>query len=160
VICLQETTKSSFTDQELKSLEPGEAFHWSWVAANGHSRELKAQILAQINDLDSRADSSGLDEEDWAFRYYLEYELMNILSVEEEYWRQRGRQNWILQGEANMAYFHAIANGRRCKSAIRSLTSQEGEILGHQAIQDHVYKFYVELMGCEEPKFLNLSTNC
>jgi hypothetical protein len=29
--------KSSFTDHELKSLEPGDAFHWSWVAASGHS---------------------------------------------------------------------------------------------------------------------------
>jgi hypothetical protein len=132
-----------------------------WGANKGNrARELKAQILAQINDLDSRADSSGFDEEDWAFRYYLEDELMNILSGKEEYWRQRGHQNWILQGDANMAYFHAIANGRRRKCVIRSLTSEEGEISGHQAIQDHVYKFYVELMGCEEPKFLNLGTNC
>jgi hypothetical protein len=34
---MQETIKASFTDQELKSLEPGEAFHWSWVAASGYS---------------------------------------------------------------------------------------------------------------------------
>jgi hypothetical protein len=27
VICLQETIKQSFTDQELKSTEPGETFH-------------------------------------------------------------------------------------------------------------------------------------
>jgi exonuclease III len=37
VICLQETIKQSFTDQELKSIEPGETFHWSWVSASGHS---------------------------------------------------------------------------------------------------------------------------
>jgi exonuclease III len=36
VVCLQETIKLAFIDQELKSLEPGEAFHWSWVPANGH----------------------------------------------------------------------------------------------------------------------------
>jgi hypothetical protein len=35
VICLQETIKQSFTDQELKSIEPGETFHWSWVPASG-----------------------------------------------------------------------------------------------------------------------------
>jgi exonuclease III len=27
VICLQETIKQSFTNQELKSIEPGEPFH-------------------------------------------------------------------------------------------------------------------------------------
>jgi hypothetical protein len=37
VICLQETIKQSFNDQELKSIEPGEPFHWSWVPALGHS---------------------------------------------------------------------------------------------------------------------------
>jgi hypothetical protein len=71
-----------------------------------------------------------LDEQDWAFRYYLEDELMNILSGEEEYERQRGRQNWLLQGDANTTYFHAIANGRRRKCAIRSLWTDEGKIFG------------------------------
>jgi exonuclease III len=37
VICLPKTIKQSFTDQELKSIEPGEPFHWSWVPASGHS---------------------------------------------------------------------------------------------------------------------------
>jgi hypothetical protein len=58
-----------------------------------------------------------------------------------------------------MAYFHAIENGRRCKCAIRSLVSEEGEVSGQQAIQEHVYKLYMELMGSEEPKFLKLETN-
>jgi exonuclease III len=37
VIFLQETIKQSFTNQELRSIEPGETFHWSWVSASGHS---------------------------------------------------------------------------------------------------------------------------
>jgi hypothetical protein len=132
-----------------------------WGANKGkQARELKAQILSQIKDLDAKADLSGLDEEDWAFRYHLEDELLNILCAEEEYWRQRGNQNWILQGDANIAYFHDIANGRRRKCAIRSLNSEEGNFFGQQAIQEHIYKFYLELMGSEEPKFLKLATNC
>jgi mannosylglycoprotein endo-beta-mannosidase len=85
---------------------------------------------------------------------------MSILSSEEEYWRQRGRQNWLLKGDANTAYFHAIANGRRRKCAILSLQSEEGEVFGQLAIQEHIYKFYLDLMGSEEPKFLNLAGNC
>jgi hypothetical protein len=68
-----------------------------WGANRGkEAREAKARILAQILELDSQADLAGLDEDDWAYRYYLEEELMTILSCEEEYWRQRGRQNWLL----------------------------------------------------------------
>jgi hypothetical protein len=90
----------------------------------------------------------------------LEDELMQILCGEEEYWRQMGRQNWLLQGDANTAYFHTIVNRRRRKCAIRSLQSEEGEISGQQAIQDHIYQFYMGLMGTEEPKFLPLHANC
>jgi mannosylglycoprotein endo-beta-mannosidase len=132
-----------------------------WGANRGKlEREAKAHILAQIQSLDTQADASGLDEDEWALRYHLEDELMQILCAEEEYWRQRGRQNWLLQGAANTAYFHAIANGRRRKCAIRSLQSEEGEITGPAAIQEHIYKFYMGLMGTEDPKFISLQTNC
>jgi hypothetical protein len=66
----------------------------------------------------------------------------------------------LLQGDANTAYFHAIANGRRRKCAIRSLQSEEGQITGPAAIQEHIYKFYMGLMGTEDPKFISLQTNC
>jgi hypothetical protein len=101
-----------------------------------------------------------MDEDDWAYRYYLEEELMSILSCEEEYWRQQGRQNWLLKGDANTAYFHATANGRRRKWSILSLQSEEGEVFGQLAIQENIYKFYLDLMGSEEQKFLNLAKNC
>jgi hypothetical protein len=43
---------------------------------------------------------------------------------------------------------------------IRSLQSEEGEITGPTAIQEHIYKFYMGLMGAEDPKFISLHTNC
>jgi hypothetical protein len=48
-------------------------------------RETKARILAQIQSLDAQADASGLDEDEWTQRYYLEDERMQILCGEEEY---------------------------------------------------------------------------
>ena len=72
----------------------------------------KVSLLAQISDLDSKADSLGLDDDEWLFRYHLEDQLLQIFRMEEEFWRQRGRVRWALQGDANTAYFHAVANGR------------------------------------------------
>jgi hypothetical protein len=72
-------------------------------------RNLKESILAQIKRVDH---SSSLDDEGWAHRYHLEDQLTHLAKVEEEYWRQQSRQNWILKGDANTAYLHAIANGR------------------------------------------------
>jgi hypothetical protein len=82
--------------------------------------------------------------------------MVDILQVEEEYWRQRGSQQWILQGDANTKYFHAVANGRRRKCAIQLLRSDNMKVTDKGAIQELVYAFYHNLMGTEEPKSLSL----
>jgi hypothetical protein len=55
-----------------------------------------------------------------------------------------------------MAYFHAIANGQCRKCATTALASPSGPIINKFAIQEHVYSFYRELMGTEDPQLLTL----
>jgi hypothetical protein len=81
---------------------------------------------------------------------------MQILCSEEEYWKQQGCQNWLLKGDMNTTYFHAITNGRRHKCAIFSLQSDQGLVSRAHDIQANIYEFYMVLMGSEEPKFLSL----
>jgi hypothetical protein len=106
-----------------------------WGANLGkHTRVAKANLLAKIQELDAVADGLGLDEDGWALRYHLEAQMMEMLSAEEEYWRQQGRQQWILQGDANTKFFHAFANGRKRKCAIHSLSSNHGLVMEKEAI--------------------------
>jgi hypothetical protein len=117
----------------------------------------KARLMARIQELDQQVDGQGLDEDGWALRYHLEEQMVQILSAEVEYWRQRGRQNWILKGDANTKYFHAFANGRRRKCATTCLNSEAGPVTDQHAIQRHIYDFYLALlMGTEEPKPISL----
>ena len=85
-----------------------------WGANIGRDlRVQKASLLEEIRAMDLRADISGISAEEWAHRYNLEESLMEIYSKEEEFWHQRGSIKWVLFGDANTAYFQAIANGRR-----------------------------------------------
>jgi hypothetical protein len=102
------------------------------------------------------ADGVGLNDDRCGLHYHLEESLMLIYQGEEDYWCQRSRVQWTLQGDANGAYFHAIANGRHQKCAISALASPSGPITDKFAIQAHVYSFYRELMGTEEPQLLTL----
>jgi hypothetical protein len=120
------------------------------------ARAEKEGLINQIKDLDLLADGVGLSEDDWGWRYHLEDQLVLLYQREEEYWRQRSRVRWTLQGDANTAYFHAVANGRRRKCAILSLQMPNGPISEKGVIQAHVYSFYRELMGTEEPQVLTL----
>jgi mannosylglycoprotein endo-beta-mannosidase len=116
-------------------------------------------FLNCIQELDATSDNQGLNEEGWALRYHLEDQLTSILSTEEEYWRQRGRQQWVLKGDANTKYFHAMANGRRQNCAIVALNSTSGLVTDKEAIQEMIYSFYLDLMGAEEPKLLSLDSD-
>ncbi|KAK1614885.1 hypothetical protein QYE76_020402 [Lolium multiflorum] len=121
-----------------------------WGANIGKAdRDLKEDILGRIQALDTRADTTGLDDEGWALRYHLEGQLTHLLKMEQEYWRQRGRQSWLLHGDANTAYFHAIANGRRRKCTIARLVTDQGIITESRDLQEHIYSFYRNLMGAE-----------
>jgi hypothetical protein len=117
----------------------------------------KLHLLDQIKQLNDEADSTGLEEEGWVFRYYLEYQLLNIYRSKEEYWRQRGHVRWSLQGDANMAYFHAVGNGRRRKFFISSLMTEGGPISDKTLIQEHIYSFYRDMLGSVPPRRCGLS---
>ena len=110
-------------------------------------RDRKVDLLLHIQRLDAQADSARLSDDGWALRYHLEDQLTHLAKVEEEYWRQRSRQKWLLERDANTAYFYVIANGRRRKCAIASLRTDQGIITEQLALQEHIYSFYRGLMG-------------
>lgn len=62
-------------------------------------------------------------------------------------------------GGANNAYFHVVANGRRCKCNIWSLTTEVGIILEPTLIQEHIYAFYRELLSASTPRGCGLVPN-
>ncbi|XP_073360406.1 uncharacterized protein [Aegilops tauschii subsp. strangulata] len=94
-------------------------FMKGWGANVGRDiREQKKALLESIQALDLRADAAGLSADEWMLRYDLEDQLTVIYTDEEAYWRLRGTQNWVLKGDANTAYFQAIANGRRRHNSI------------------------------------------
>src|SRR3954469_10187509 len=108
------------------------------------TRLQKASLLEEIRLLDLAEDSAGLSADEWSHRYSLETSLVEIYKGEELFWRQRSRQNWLLQGDANTAYFHAVANGRRRKCSIPCLWDNGLLIEEARALSSHVY-FYKEL---------------
>ena len=78
-------------------------------------------------------------------RYDLEEQLTVIYTDEEAYWRLRGTQNWVLKGDANTAYFQAIANGRRRRCSIPLLWEGGQLFQDPQAIRSLVNDFYKSL---------------
>ena len=88
--------------------------------------------------------------------YDLERKVIAILRAEEEYWRRRGGIKWVTKGDANTGYFHAYANGRKRKSTILRLQSDNDLLLTNELIVAHIYEFFIGLLGTAEEKDLCL----
>lgn len=109
-------------------------------------RERKKAILKSIQALDLQAGSVGLAPNKWLLRYDLEDQL-TVIYTDEAYWHLRGAQKWVLKGDANTAYFQAIANGRRRRNTIPLLWDGV-TLLQHPAdIRAHVDGFYKALFS-------------
>lgn len=123
-------------------------FMRGWGANLGADlRHRKGGLMTALEALDRVADAGGLSAEEWLQQYALEDFLMEIYRGEETFWRQRSRQNWLLKGDTNPAYFHAIANGRRRKCSISCLW-EDGHLLeSARDISSHIYSFYKELFS-------------
>ena len=133
-------------------------FMRGWGANLGAALRLhKTELLGQIQSLDQASDSVGLSAEEWLQRYALEHSLMGIYKSEEAFWRQRSRQNWILHGESNSAYFHAIANGRHRKCSIPCLWADGVLLEDARDISAHIYSFYKELFKAGPRTGISLS---
>ena len=100
--------------------------------------ERKKALLSAIQALDPRADAMGLSPDEWLSRYDLEDQLSVIYTDEEAYWRLCGAQKWVLKGDANTAYFQAIANGRRRRNTIPLLWDGETLLQDPRDIRSHV----------------------
>jgi hypothetical protein len=77
----------------------------------------------------------------------IQKDLMNLFEHEEDFWHQRGRENWLLKGDNNTEYFHRIANGHKRKKTIFSLQDGSNTIQGTSELFDHATLFYKNLFG-------------
>jgi hypothetical protein len=80
-------------------------------------------------------------------RGLLQQEMLKVLDNEESFWRQRSRENWLLQGDSNSAFFHRAANGCKRKRNIFSLKKGDTIVQGDAALLEHASVFYKDLFG-------------
>lgn len=131
-----------------------------WSLNNqGEIGRKKDTISRQIKQLDAESEIRALSPVEWGDRYRLEGELNQIFILEEIYWQRRGGEKWLLEGDANIAFFHRVANGRKMKSTIRTLEGDNDPIENPEELKAHIYEYYRKLFGAELPPKFCLSQN-
>lgn len=87
----------------------------------------------------------------WSRRCDHEANLVSLYHFEENYWKQRGSVNWILNGDANTIYFQALANGRYRRYTINRLLINGSLSSDPHVVSSHTYEFYSTLISAQPP---------
>jgi hypothetical protein len=97
----------------------------------------KKDVSTELKNLEDIEEAGLLSSDQRKRKILLQQEMLKILHNEEFFWRQRSRENWLLQGDSNSAFFHRASNGCRRKRTIFSLKNGDSTIQGDAALLEH-----------------------
>ena len=105
-------------------------------------RELRSTILFRREEL-KKACSASISAS-WSLISHLENQLNQALAIEERYWKQRSRIDWLRYGDCNTRFFHLRASARRIPNNIGGLFNEDGmwviEKIGLEEIISNYFK--------------------
>jgi hypothetical protein len=90
---------------------------WAKNMMGAYKKE-KQELLRRAEELDKKAETQLLSQQEWDLRQCVKDRLAQLLREEELRWFQRAKTNEILKGDNNTKYFQMIANGKRRKTRI------------------------------------------
>ena len=97
-------------------------------------------------------------------RKHLKMQCLGLASLERTIARQRSRVRQLKEGDANTAYFHMIARGRKRKNFIPVLTIDGHTIAEHSDMELALHVHFVGVFGSVQidtisPNFMSLGVN-
>ncbi|XP_073272102.1 uncharacterized protein [Primulina huaijiensis] len=121
--------------------------HWARIKLGSLPRRIKEK-RAKMNALKNH--------ENWPHAtsqvYKLETELEQLVTQDEEYWRQRSRINWVQGGVRNSKFFHAHASSRRNVNTIRGLITAHGDLCSEpQGMAEIITEYFTNLFDSNGP---------
>src|ERR1044072_5841509 len=95
-----------------------------------------------MNDLDKKAESVALSEEELKLRQEAMAEYWKIYNFQESVFYQKSRSRWLKDGDSNSKYFHSIVNWKRRKNSIVGLVLDGSWVDDPGIIKSKVKEFF------------------
>ena len=119
---------------------------WAKHTAGAYKQE-KKRLIAGLDELDKKAETSILTDNEINLKHYLKERLISLLREEEIKWYERAKVKSLLQGDDNTRFFHLVANGKHRKQHIFRLEQEDGVIVGDLELKKYITNYYKNLFG-------------
>jgi hypothetical protein len=119
---------------------------------SGIYKKEKAILLVKLDALDKKAELAALNDSERNLKHVLNQRLAELLREEELKWYQRTKVKHLLEGDANIKFYHLLANGRHRKTRIFQLEDGDGDA----QLKQHITSYYKSLFGPSDVSLMTL----
>lgn len=102
--------------------------------------------------LDIAQEQRGLSEDEVGLWQRTKLRCLGLSSLERTMARQRSKIRQLAEGDANTAYFHLIARGRKRRNYIPSLTVNGHTLTEHDAMEQALHTHFSSVFGTTAPR--------
>jgi hypothetical protein len=114
----------------------------------------------ELEILEKEEDEECLSANKLSRKTFIQTEMLRLAEEEESYWHKRSNSMWLLKGDNNTAFFHRMANRKKRKNTIFSLSHNEQIIEGDDALVEHATHYYKDLFGPSSSSGLHIDQEC
>ncbi|XP_019418408.1 PREDICTED: uncharacterized protein LOC109329190 [Lupinus angustifolius] len=109
-----------------------------------HKVKLALDAVALIQDNIAR---NGPNDDNLEDDRVAQQALMQALTIEEEFWRQKSRLNWYTSGDRNTSFFHRVTKIRNSSKSLTMLRSGGSLITDQSAMETLVLNHFKDLFA-------------
>lgn len=110
-----------------------------------------ANVKMILQLIDTMECFSDLTISEWNFREILCSKLVSLLKQQRSYWKQRGKINWVKEGDASTKYFHAHATIKHRKNTIACLQDESANgVIDHDEKAKLMWETFKDRLGRSE----------
>lgn len=101
----------------------------------------------EVNRIQLLIDSSSLTDELYDQELQTQLILTKALNSQDQYWREKARDQRFMYGDCNTAYFHRVAKINASSQHISFLQNGDERITTPAAIESHILSYFQNIFG-------------
>jgi hypothetical protein len=132
---------------KLKTLKPVLKIWNKDVFGNVQQNVDKA--LATVNDIQNKINVNGYSDDYATVERNAQKALDTALNQQEQFWKDKSRVQWLIEGDRNTSYFHRLTKIRHATNKISRLQRDGNFLESNEEIEQHALSYFQDLFASD-----------